>query len=96
MAAAGLPPQVHHATQTYGDADGLRLVDATATRLDQTREQVLQDFGEFLLPDLMRVYGSLADPKWRTLEFLENVEHTIHRGGRHRHSLWGRFDDDRT
>ena len=43
-----------------------------------TAEQLLEDFGLYLAPALLRVYEPLIDPDWRALEVIENTEGVIH------------------
>jgi hypothetical protein len=63
--------------QTYPDQEALV---ATASRLTgQPAGAILEDFGEFIAPDLMNLYRSLVEPSWKTLDFLERTEETIHR-----------------
>ena len=40
---------------------------------------ILEEFGEFIAPDLLALYRALIKPEWRTLDLLENAESTIHR-----------------
>jgi predicted hydrocarbon binding protein len=76
---SGIGEKVFLAVQTYSDEDAFSLI-GTTSRITATDVHVLlEDFGRFLAPELISMYGMLADPRWRTLEFLENVESTIHR-----------------
>jgi len=78
-AESGIGDKVFLAVQTYADEDAFALI-GTASRVTATDvHALLEDFGRFLASDLISMYGMLADPRWRTLEFLENVETTIHR-----------------
>ncbi len=45
---------------------------------------LLEQFGTYLAPSLMRIYESLIAPDWRTLDVLENTETSIHRVVRQR------------
>lgn len=79
LAEAGMGGRIFLAVATYADAEALTIV-TTASRLTKKEPAViLEDFGEFITPDLMKMYGALARPEWKTLEFLENIEGTIHR-----------------
>lgn len=42
----------------------------------------LLQFGEFIVPDLLKVFKHLINPDWRTLDLLENVEGTMHKAVR--------------
>jgi hypothetical protein len=45
-------------------------------------QALLEDFGEFIVPDLVSIYRSMIRPEWRTLDLIDNVENTIHRAVR--------------
>ncbi|HEX6641758.1 MAG TPA: heme NO-binding domain-containing protein [Thermoanaerobaculia bacterium] len=63
---------------TYPDEEVGALV-GTASRITGTPAQaLLEDFGEFIAPDLLDMYWSVIAPEWRTLDVLENTEKTIH------------------
>jgi predicted hydrocarbon binding protein len=79
VADAGLPPTIYLASREYADEDAARLVAAAARQLKKGSDEVLEDFGAFMTPDLMRMYTLLMSSRWKTLDVLENVESTIHR-----------------
>ena len=76
---AGLERQVITAVQSYPDDDIVRLVAAAVGLTGVPANDLLEAFGEFLVPTYLSVYGSLVKPSWRTLDLLEHTEHTIHR-----------------
>jgi hypothetical protein len=41
---------------------------------------LLESFGEALVPGLVQVYGRLVEPGWRTLDLIEHTEATMHTG----------------
>jgi len=48
---------------------------------DSTEQPVfdlMEQFGEFMVPDLMRMYSSYVQPEWRTYEMLINTEDAMH------------------
>jgi hypothetical protein len=66
-------------SQHYPDSDVIALV-TTASRMTGTPvPQLLEDFGEFIVPDLVDMYRPFLSPDWRTLDLLEHTEGTIHR-----------------
>jgi predicted Ser/Thr protein kinase len=65
-------------TRIYPDEEMLALVDAASRYFDMSAGAVLEAFGEFVAPELIRLYGRLIDPKWRTLDLIENTEKLIH------------------
>lgn len=48
---------------------------------DYTEQPVfdlMEQFGEFMVPDLMRMYSTYVQPEWRTYEMLLNTEDAMH------------------
>jgi predicted hydrocarbon binding protein len=43
---------------------------------------LLLDFGEFVVPPLLAVYGVFVDPRWDLFDVLEHTEATMHRAVR--------------
>jgi predicted hydrocarbon binding protein len=62
----------------YPDADAVQLLQVIADSAGRPLPVVLEEFGEFLAPHLVRVAGKLVDPAWRTLDLIENTESLIH------------------
>jgi hypothetical protein len=56
----------------------LALVDAASRHFNLPAEAVLEAFGEFVAPELIRLYGRLIEPEWKTLDLIENTEKLIH------------------
>jgi predicted hydrocarbon binding protein len=44
--------------------------------------QLLERFGEFIVPDLVKVFGPFIKREWAALDLLENTESVIHRAVR--------------
>jgi hypothetical protein len=87
VAGAGRPParSTLSATSTkylptgvYPDEDAVDLIRAVAESSAAPLETVLERFGEFLAPHLVKVAGSLVEPEWRTLDLVEHTEAVIH------------------
>jgi len=79
LTKAGLAGKLYMPVSTYPDAEAASLVTAASTLTGLTTDAILQDFGEFIAPDLLRMYGSLIRKEWGTLDILERTEQTIHR-----------------
>jgi len=62
----------------YPDAEMEALVAAAATMSGLTASVVLEDFGVFIAPPLMNMYGHLIPGDWKTLDVIEKTEETIH------------------
>jgi hypothetical protein len=76
---AGLGGTLYLPIRDYPDAEAVAIVGAASEATGTPAGEILEDFGHFIAPDLMGMYRSLVKPEWRTLEFLENTEETIHR-----------------
>ena len=82
LGAAEMGGRVYAPIRDYPDADVMQLV-ATASRLTGApATAILEDFGAFLVPDLVGMYRALIRPEWRGLDFIENTETTIHKAVR--------------
>jgi predicted hydrocarbon binding protein len=75
---AGMPGRVFMPGQEYPDADAVALVSTASAIIGEPAQGILEDFGEFIAPALMEMYGSLIPKEWRTLDVIEHTEETIH------------------
>jgi predicted hydrocarbon binding protein len=75
---AGLAGREYTNYLEYPDEEVVGMVGAASRLTGATPAAVLEDFGRYVGRDLVRIYRPLAQPHWRTLEFLENVEQTVH------------------
>jgi predicted hydrocarbon binding protein len=71
--------RIYLPSRAYPDAEMLALVAAACTLSDKTRDDLLEAFGEFVVPDLLRMYKAHIDRKWSALDLIENTEQTMHR-----------------
>ncbi len=62
----------------YPDADLVALVFAASSLTGKPVSGVLEDFGEFIAPTLMKMHGHLMRPEWKTIDVIDNTEGTIH------------------
>jgi hypothetical protein len=58
----------------YSDADAVQLLQSIAQSAGRPLPKILEQFGEFLAPHLVRVAGTHIDPSWRTLDLIEHTE----------------------
>ncbi len=75
---AKLPVKSYSAVRAYADEEMLALVGAASRVLNLPAAAILEAFGEFIAPELIRDYGRLLQPGWRTLDVIENTEQLIH------------------
>lgn len=69
---------------TYPDSDLFALVLAASAIFERPVPELLEQFGRYLAPSLLRIYAPLIEPRWRTLDVIENTEGAIHRVVRQR------------
>jgi hypothetical protein len=75
---AGVPPESHRLEGVYPDEHLVALVLAASRTTDTPLNALLEDFGAFIAPALLRVYAPLVEPSWRTLDVIEHTEQAIH------------------
>lgn len=75
---AQLAGRVYMPVQEYDDAEIVAIVTTASAMTKLSANDILEAFGEFITPTLMKMYGHLAKPGWKTLEFIENAEKSIH------------------
>lgn len=81
-AEARLPHTSFLATETYPDEQLTALVGAAVRLTGMPAPQLLERFGEFIVPDLVKVFGAFIKREWTALDLLENTELVIHRAVR--------------
>lgn len=77
-AKAGLSMKLYTPFGSYPDAEVVALVTAASEATGRPVNAILEDFGEFIAPSLIAMYGHLLDPAWKTLDVLEHTENTVH------------------
>lgn len=75
---ANLPRKSYAPVRDYPDAEATALVAAASMALNQPPAVILDAFGAFLAPQLLRLYHLLIQPSWKTLDVIENTEAIIH------------------
>lgn len=79
MERAGLTGQIFTPLNAYPDAQIVSLVGAAAGMTGIAAVDLLEAFGEYLVPRYLALYGKLLKPEWTTLDVIERTEQTIHR-----------------
>ena len=64
--------------EVYPDEDAVELLQKIADTCGETLPELIERFGEFLAPHLIKVASQNIDPTWRTLDLIENTEDIIH------------------
>ncbi|HET9180943.1 MAG TPA: heme NO-binding domain-containing protein [Candidatus Angelobacter sp.] len=76
---AGLKGNLYLASAAYPDGELMTLLSAACEMTGLQAKAVLEDFGDFICPNLIRQYGFLVKPEWSLVDFLCNTEETIHK-----------------
>lgn len=77
-AGVGAPAEGYRVTEVYPDRELTALVLRVSQAAGLTLAALLERFGAFIAPALLRVYEPLVRPEWRTLDVIEHTEETIH------------------
>jgi hypothetical protein len=75
---ANLKDRVYLPIREYPDADLVALILAAASISGTPVSAVIEDFGGFLVPSLIKMYGHLLKPTWKTLDVIAHTEDTVH------------------
>jgi len=86
LRTAGLEGKVYLPLTDYPDAELTRLVTEISATSGQSADDILEEFGEFIVPDLVQTYRTLIQPGWKTLDLIEHTEKVIHSAVRLRDS----------
>ena len=54
------------------------MVQAASSLVRQPTSVVLEDFGKFIAPSLIKMFGHLLLPEWKTIDVIDNTEGTVH------------------
>ena len=84
---AGITRLSNLASEVYPDEELVALVTAAVDLSGVPAPTLLEQFGEFIVPDLLKVYGGFVNRRWTALDLLANTESVIHRAVRLRDPL---------
>ena len=82
LVEAGLPPKIYLQGETYPDEELVALATAASRVAQRPVTALLEQFGEFIVPDLFDIYGAFIQKQWKTLDMIEHTEANIHRAVR--------------
>jgi len=75
---AGLQGKVYMQVQEYPDAEVVALLAAASSMTGLPVAELLEDFGEFITPALLKMFGHLLRAEWRTIDVIDHTEGTVH------------------
>lgn len=76
---AGLGSKLYLAIQEYPDEELGAILGAASARTGLPAAALLQDFGDFIGPHLVRMYRMYIQPEWKTLDVIEHTEERVHK-----------------
>lgn len=82
LAEAGLAAKIYMPTQTYNDEELVRLVTTASKTTGIAVPDLEEAFGEFIAPELLKLYSAQINPAWKTLDVIEKTESFVHRAVR--------------
>lgn len=85
LTEAGIGPKLYLAVQEYPDEELGTILQAASRVTGMTIPQLLQDFGEFIGPHLVKMYRVYIEPEWGSLDVIEHTEERVHKMVRVQH-----------
>lgn len=76
---AGLSSRAYLSVQKYPDEELRALVAAASKITGKPADSLLEDFGAFLTPELVRMYRSMIPAEWTALDLIEHTETRMHK-----------------
>ncbi|MFY8001047.1 MAG: heme NO-binding domain-containing protein [Candidatus Kapaibacteriota bacterium] len=75
---AGLADNLYFPNQNYPDSELVAILVAASEATGKSIDALQREFGEFMVPDMAQTYKAYIKKEWKLLDFLENIEETIH------------------
>ena len=63
---------------TYPDSEAIHLLESLAASANEPLPSVIEKFGMFLAPQLLKVASQYIDPDWSALDLIEHTESIMH------------------
>lgn len=76
----------YHMHEMYPVDELNKVVQAVSVRSGLSRHQVLEQFGSFLVPDLLLIFKRFVNPAWGTFEMIQHTEQYLHGAARQQYS----------
>lgn len=70
--------RIYEMQNNYPAEEIFSMINAVAVSAHISKNEVLEKFGEYMVPDLLRLYATYVNPTWKTFEMLENTEPVMH------------------
>lgn len=82
LESSDLKGKMYLPTQVYPDSEVVTLVTNASQATNMPVAAILESFGEFIAPSLLKIYSASIQANWNTIDLLEHVENTIHKAVR--------------
>ncbi|KAA3440273.1 heme NO-binding domain-containing protein [Rufibacter hautae] len=76
--SAGIERTAYHMHEMYPTDELFGIVNKASEATGIPIYDLMESYGEFLVPDLLLVYKKYVKPEWRTYEMLLNTEEAMH------------------
>lgn len=88
----GLANHIYLPLQRYPEHEIQDIVQAVSEETRISTGRLLEDFGEHMMPEMMRMYGPLIDSNWKLIDLISNLTMTFQRIARVKKSASGLVD----
>lgn len=82
QALPGLSNRIYLPLQRYPEYELQNLVRLISNETHLSASRLLEDFGEHLMPEMIRMYGPMIDSNWKLMDVLDNLIVVFQRIGR--------------
>ncbi|MCZ8355934.1 MAG: heme NO-binding domain-containing protein [Cyclobacteriaceae bacterium] len=80
--ASGSETPIFLPTKMYDDKFLFSILQAAEKTLNVPGDQILFSFGEYMAPQLIKIYSHSIKPEWTVIDLLEHTENTMHKAVR--------------
>jgi predicted hydrocarbon binding protein len=75
---AGVPSRIYYRVADYPDEEAFALLSTLSDAMKEPLGVTLENLGEFIVPDLIKMSRYWIKPDWKTVDLIANTEKTIH------------------
>ncbi len=79
LSEADMGARTYELMADYPDSELIKLTVIASQITQVPIPAILEDFGEFIAPDLLQMYAGVINPAWKTLDVIQHTEDEIHR-----------------
>lgn len=79
---SGVSGRIFDPTKPYSDEEAIKIINTASTMTGASVDSLLEQFGCFIVPDLLKFFGHMMKKEWKTLDLLEYTESVMHKAVR--------------